>query len=36
MHNHKVIEDRPNETGINGTNFRNKDTCHLTNSCQTK
>ena len=36
MHNHKVINDKPNETGINNCNCRNKDNCPLPNSCQTK
>ena len=36
MHNHKVLNDKPNETGINNCNCYNKDTCPLTNSCQTK
>ena len=36
MHNHKVLNDKPNETGINNYNCRNKDTCPLPNSCQTK
>ena len=36
MHNHKVLNGKPNETGINKWNFRNKDTYHLPNSCQTK
>ena len=36
MHNHKVLNDKPNETGINNCNCRNKDTCPLPNSCQTK
>ena len=31
MHNNK-----PNQTGINNCNCRNKDTCLLPNSCQTK
>ena len=35
MHNHKVLNDRPNETGIDNCNCRNKDTCPLPNSCQT-
>ena len=35
MHNHKVLNDRPNEMGINNCNCRNKDTCPLPNSCQT-
>ena len=36
MHNHKVVNDKPNETGINNCNCRNKVTCLLPNSCQTK
>ena len=36
MHNHKVLNDKPNETDINNCNCRNKDTCPLPNSCQTK
>ena len=36
MHNHKVLSDKPNETGINNCNCRNKDTCPLPKSCQTK
>ena len=36
MDNHKVLNDKPNETGINNDNCRNKDTCPLPNSCQTK
>ena len=36
MHNHKVLNDKPNETGINNCNRRNKDICPLPNSCQTK
>ena len=36
MHNHKVSNDKPNKTGMNNCNFRNKDTCPLPNSCQTK
>ena len=35
MHNHKVLNDRPNETGIDNCNCRNKDTCPLPSSCQT-
>ena len=35
-HNHKVLDDKSNETGINNSNCRNKNTCHLPNSCQTK
>ena len=36
MHNHKVLNDKPNETGINNCNCRNKDTCPLPNSFKTK
>ena len=36
MYNHKVLNDKPNETGINNCNYPNKDTCPLSNSCQTK
>ena len=36
MHNHKVLNGKPNETGINKCNCRNKDTCPLPKSCQTK
>ena len=36
MHNHKVLNDKPNETGINNCNCRNKDTYPLPKSCQTK
>ena len=36
MHNHKVLNDKPNETGINNSKCRNNDTCPLINSCQTK
>ena len=36
MHNHKVLNDKPNETGINNYNCRYKDTSPLPNSCQTK
>ena len=36
MHNHKVLNDKSNETGINNCNCRNKDTCPLPKSCQTK
>ena len=35
MYNHKILNDKPNETGINDCNCRNKDTCPLPNSCQT-
>ena len=36
MQNRKVLHGKPNETGINHCNCRNKDTYHLPNSCQTK
>ena len=36
MHNHKVLNDKPNETWINNCNCRNKDTCSLPKSWQTK
>ena len=36
MHNPKVLNDKPNETGIDNWSSRNKDTCPLPNSCQTK
>ena len=36
MHNHKLLNDKTNETGINNCNCHNKDTCPLPNSCQTK
>ena len=36
MHNHKVLNDKPNETGISNCNCRKKDTCPLPKSCQTK
>ena len=36
MHNHKVLNDKPNEIGINNCNCRNKDNCTLPNSCQLK
>ena len=36
MHNHKVLNDKRNETGIKNSNCRNKCTCPLPNSCQTK
>ena len=36
MDNHKVLNDKPNETGVNDCNCCNKDYCHLPNSCQTK
>ena len=36
MLNCKVLNDKPNETGINNGNCRNKDTCPLPKSCQMK
>ena len=36
MHDHKVLNDKPMETGINNRSCRNKDTCPLPDSCQTK
>ena len=36
MHNQKVLNDKPNETGINNCNCRNKDTSPLPNRSQTK
>ena len=36
MHNQKVLNDTPNETGINNCNGHNKVTCPLPNKCQTK
>ena len=36
IHNHKVLNDKPNETRINNSNCHNKDTCPLPNSCQTR
>ena len=36
MYNHKVLNDKSNETRINNCNCRNKDTCPLPNTCQTK
>ena len=36
MHIQKVLNDKPNEREINNCNCRNKDTCPLPNSCQTK
>ena len=36
MHNHKVLNGKPNEMGMNNCNCRNKDTCPLPKSCQTK
>ena len=29
MHNHKVLNDKPNETGIDNCNCCNKDTCQI-------
>ena len=36
MHDHKVLNCKPNKTGINNCHCRNKDTCPLPNSYQTK
>ena len=36
MHNHKVLNDKPNETGINSCSCRNKDTYPLPSNYQTK
>ena len=36
IHNHKVLNDKPNETGINNCNCGNEDTCPLPNICQMK
>ena len=36
IHNHKVPDNKPDETRINNCNCLNKDTCPLPNSCQTK
>ena len=36
IHNYYVLNNKPNETCINNRNCRNKDTCALPNSCQTK
>ena len=36
MHNHKFLNNKSNEMGINNCNGRNKDNCPLPNSCQTK
>ena len=36
MHNHKVLNDKPNEMRINNCNCPNKDICPIPNSCQTK
>ena len=36
MRNHKVLNDKLNETEINNCNYRSKDTCPLPNRCQTK
>ena len=33
---HKVLNDKPNETGNNNCNCRNNDTCPLPNRCQRK
>ena len=36
MYNHKILNDKPNETAINNSNCCNKDTCPLPNNCQVK
>ena len=36
MYNHKVLNEKPDETGIYNCNCCNKDNCPLPNSCQTK
>ena len=36
MHNHKVLNDKPDETRINNCNYHNNDICPLPNSCQIK
>ena len=36
MHNHQVLNLIKRETEMNNCNCRNKDTCPLPNSCQTK
>ena len=36
IHNHKVLNGKPNETDIDNCNCRNKDTCLLPGSYQTK
>ena len=36
MHNRKALNGKPNEVQINNCNRRNKDTCPLPNSFQTK
>ena len=36
MHNHKVLNDKPNAIGINNSNCRNRDTWPLPNSYQKK
>ena len=36
FHNHKVLNNKPNETEIDNCNYWNKDTCPLPDSCQTK
>ena len=35
MHNQKVLNDKPNETGIKSCNCHNQDTCLLPNNSQT-
>ena len=32
----QILNDQPNETGINNCNCSNKNTCPLPHSCQTK
>ena len=36
IHNHKFLNDKPNEMRINNCNCRNKDNCPLPNIIQTK
>ena len=36
MHNHKVLNGKPNEKVINDCTCHNKDNCPLPNSCQRK
>ena len=36
VHDHKVLNDKPNKPGMNNCNCRNKDTCSLPNSFQMK
>ena len=35
-HDYKVLNNKPNESGIDSCNCHNKDTCSLPNSCETK